>query len=178
MTHRLRETKPQKVGHPRAKARPPALMKSSIESTLSKLAYVSDSLNKSSDSLSNQILEVESALQRYGLGVPVWVMMSSWEVEVPVIGAMNTNVTRMLCLGYGKFCGKWGLLVSECEDIPHEGNISFLREVSREMKLEAVGKLPALLQELLKKATEVAAEATKKADETREIALSLKQWCQ
>lgn len=151
-------------------------MNHSVEATLSKLAYVSDSLNKSSDSLSEQILEVESALQRYGLGVSVWVMMSSWEVEVPVIGAMNTNVTRMLCLGYGKYCGKWGLLVSECEDIPSEGNVSFLREASRDMKLEAVGKLPDLLKALLRKATEVATEAAAKAHVTQEIAASLKKW--
>jgi len=151
-------------------------MKHSVEATLSKLAYVSDSLNKSSDSLSGQILEVESALQRYGLGVSAWVMIWSWEVEVPVIGAMDTNVTRMLCLGYGKNCGKWGLLISECEDVPWEGNVSFLREESRDMKLEAVGKLPDLLKQLLKKATEVANEATAKADVTREIAASLKQW--
>jgi hypothetical protein len=151
-------------------------MKDSVEATLSKLAYVSDSLNKSSDSLSAQILEVESALQRYCLGVSAWVMISSWDVEVPVIGAMDTNVTRMSCLGYGKFCGKWGLLISECEDIPFEGNVSFLREASRDVKLEAVGKLPDLLKALLKKATDMATEATAKAQVTREIAASLKKW--
>src|SRR5712692_9516715 len=153
-------------------------MKHSVEETLSKLAYVSDSLNKSSDSLSEQILEVESALQRYGLGVSVWVMISSWEVEVPVIGAMDTNVTRMLCLGYGKYCGKWGLLVSQCDDdvVPSEGNVSFLREASRDVKLEAVGNLPDLLKALLKKATEVASEATAKAHVTREIAASQKKY--
>ena len=152
-------------------------MKHSVEETLGKLAYVSDSLNKASDSLSEQILEVESALQRYGLGVSAWVMISSWEVEVPVIGAMDTNVTRMLCLGYGKYIGKWGLLVSECDDdIPDTGNVSFLREEPRDVKLEAVGKLPDLLKELLKKATEIATETTAKADVTREIAASLKKW--
>ena len=155
-------------------------MKNSIEATLSKLAYVSDSINKSSDSLSKQILEVESALQRYCLGVSAWVLIYSWEVEVPVIGAMNTNVTRMLCLGYGKYCGKWGLLVSQCDDdvVPSEGNVSFLRDASRDVKLEAVGKLPDLLKELLKKATEVANEASAKAGVTQEIAAGLKQWCQ
>jgi len=151
-------------------------MKDSVEATLSKLAYVSDSLNKSSDSLSGQILEVESALQRYGLGVSAWVMIWSWEVEVPVIGAMDTNVTRMLCLGYGKHLGKWGLLISECEDIPFEGNVSFLREASRDVKLEAVGKLPDLLKALLNKATEIATEATAKAYATGEIVASLKKW--
>lgn len=152
-------------------------MKDSVEATLSKLAYVSESINKSSDSLSEQILEVESALQRYCLGVSVWVRISSWDVEVPVIGAMDTNVTRMWCLGYGKYFGKWGLLVSECDDdVPSDGNVSFLREQSRDVKLEAVGKLPDLLKALLKKATEVATEATAKANVTREIAAGLKQW--
>jgi hypothetical protein len=153
-------------------------MKNSVEETLGKLAYVSDSLNKASDYLSEQILEVESALQRYCLGVSVWLVLSTWDVEVPVIGAMNTNVTRMLCLGYGKYCGKWGLLISQCDDDvpPSEGNVSFLREASREVKLEAVGKLPDLLRELLKRATEVATEATAKAYATGEIVASLKKW--
>ena len=93
------------------------------------------------------------------------------------LGPMNSTITRMLCLGYGKNNGKWGLLVSECDDdLPGEGNLSFLREEPRDVKLEAVGKLPDLLNALLKKATAVATEATAKADVTREIAASLKRW--
>jgi len=91
---------------------------------------------------------------------------------------MMTKVTHKLCLGYGKYIGKWGLLLSKCDDDapPFEGNVSFLREASRGVKLEAVGKLPDLLKELLKKATEVATDATAKANLTLEIAASLKQW--
>ncbi len=147
-------------------------MKSSISGTLGKLAYVSDTLNKASDSLSEQILEVESALQRYRLGVSAWVTIDSCDVEGPV----NTTLTRMWFLGYGKCHGKWGLLISDSlDDIPGE-NPSFLREEPRDTKLAAVSKLPDLLKELLKKATEVATEAAAKADVTQEIAANLKQW--
>jgi hypothetical protein len=60
--------------------------------------------------------------------------MISWDVE---------DFTRMRCLGYGKSFGKWGLLISEGfdDEPPGAGNVSFLREESRDVKLEAVGTL-------------------------------------
>jgi hypothetical protein len=149
-------------------------MTDSVNATLGLLVSVSDSLNKASDSLSEQILEVESALQRYKLGVEVWVNIEHWDVEV---GGGLPPITRVLLLGYGKNSGKWGLLVSECcdDEPPSEGRVSFLRDAPRDTRLAAVGKLPDLLKELVQKATEVANDAASKAKIARQIAAGLAQ---
>ena len=149
-------------------------MTDSVKATLGMLVSVSDSLNKASDTLSEQILEVESALQRYKLGVEVWVNVHSWDIDA---GVGLPPITRVLCLGYGKSNGKWGLLVSEsCDDEPAaEGSVCFLRDAPRNTRLAAVGKLPDLLKELVQKATEVANEATAKAKIARQIAAGLTQ---
>jgi len=83
-------------------------MTNSVESTLSLLASVSDSLNKASDFLSTRISEVESALARYKLGVRAWVRVSSQEA--------TDGFLEVRDLGYGKHEGKWSLLVAEYYD--------------------------------------------------------------
>jgi hypothetical protein len=149
-------------------------MTDSVEVTLGMLVSVSDSLNKASDSLSEQILEVESALQRYKLGVEVWVNVHFWDVDA---GGGLSPMTRALRLGYGKSNGKWGLLVSESDDDEPagEGSVCFLRDATRNTRLAAVEKLPELLTELVQKATHVANDATAKANIARQIAAGLVQ---
>jgi hypothetical protein len=153
-------------------------MDEAVERVLGDLAYVSDALNKASDSLSKNILEVEEALQRYRLGVSAWVPIQYHDVVDPSPMSPVDGLTRVMTLGYGKLKGKWGLLVSVGFDDEPIGdhNISFLREEARDVKLKAVEKLPELLSTLLDEATNLAAEATSQESAAREIALGLKRW--
>jgi hypothetical protein len=149
-------------------------MKDSVSATLGQLVSVSDSLNKASDFLSTRISEVESALARYKLGITAWVEIDRQDVDA---GGGGYSYTRIRQLGYGKNNGKWGLLVSEFydEDPDASWHESFLREASRDVRLSAVDKLPDLLKRLVQKATEVANDATLKAETARQIAAGLTQ---
>jgi len=153
-------------------------MNESVERVLGDLAYVSDTLNKASDSLSKNILEVEEALQRYRLGVSAWVAVDHYEVNDPAPMSPVHGLIRIMSLGYGKLKGKWGLLIAVGFDDEPMGdhNWSFLREETRDVKLKAVEKLPELLSTLLDEATNLAAEATSQECAAREIALGLKRW--
>jgi hypothetical protein len=139
---------------------------------LDDLSHVSETLNQASDLLSKHILEVEFALQRYRLGVSAWVSLCYWDVP-----DTNPVVTRVQCLGYAKLKGKWGLLVSEGfdDEPPSEGAMRFLREMHREIKLQAADKLPELLAKLLEEATNVASETIDKQAVVQEIARGFKK---
>ncbi len=84
----------------------------------------------------------------------------------------------MLKLGYGKHKGDWALLVLdyiEEFDDPDHRQVSLLRDAKREQKLEAVEKLPELLAEIEKKATDTAKNASEKAFEISNLARSLRK---
>lgn len=67
-----------------------------------------------------------------------------------------------------------GFSVAEYYDHEPDGTrVVFLREAPRDVRLAAVDKLPDLLKKLVQKATEVANEATTKAESARQIAAGL-----
>jgi hypothetical protein len=142
----------------------------SIKQSLDLLSSVSDSLNKASDLLTARISEVEAALQRYRLGIDAWVPLAEFSN-----GPVNPALIQEL--GYGRYGGKWGLLVVEyyddAEGPEDEVKQTLLRESSRDIRLAAVDKLPDLIQKIVQEAQKVAEEAALKAEKTRQIAASL-----
>jgi hypothetical protein len=145
-----------------------------IESTLKKLAAVSQSLNQASDLVTSRIADVEGALREYKLGVEAWVDIRRWYEEGQFTDGSWFRLGRTQKLGYGKKDGKWGLLTyisAEESDEPEE--FSFLREAPRDLRLTAIDKLPELLEALVEKAVQTAQEATKKAEKAGQIAAGL-----
>lgn len=149
-------------------------MTDKIESTLKKLASVSQSLNQASDLVTSGIAQVEGALREYKLGVEAWVDIRRWYEEGQYTDGGWFRLGRTQKLGYGKKDGKWGLLTyifAEESDEPEE--FAFLREAPRDVRLAAVDKLPELLDALVEKAVQTAQEATKKAEKAGQIAAGL-----
>jgi hypothetical protein len=145
-----------------------------IDSTLKKLASVSQSLNQASDLVTSRIAEVEAALREYKLGVEAWVDIRRWYEEGQSTDGSWYRLGRTQRLAYGKKDGKWGLLTYI---IPEESDeyeeFAFLREASRDIRLAAIDKLPDLLEALVEKAVQTAQEATKKAEKAGQIAAGL-----
>ncbi len=148
-------------------------MPDAVDAALKQLASVSHTLNEVSDRLSKSLADVESALCAYKLGVSAWVELRKGK-ELSEPGSDECTVVHQL--GYGKYKGKWGLLVAcYCEET-FEGEFDeeqFLRDAPRETRLAAVEKLPDLLKALTTEASQVAEEAAKKAEKVRQIAASL-----
>src|SRR5688572_8008710 len=111
--------------------------------TLARLASLSQNLNEASDSLSQQIAKVESALNELRLGVWAWVELSRGEVDVS-----GHRLEQIESIGYGKHKGRWCLLYST--DIPALGDeqtsVVPLREAPRADRISAVDKLPKLVE--------------------------------
>lgn len=140
--------------------------------TLERLASLSQSLNEASDLLSQQILQVEAALNDLKLGIFAWVELYRYDVQ---IGGFPTVKTESV--GYGKHQGRWGLLYST--DLPDLGDPDYttvvpLREAPRMERIAAVDKLPKLVEALEAKAAEVTELAKAKAAEVSDFAKALK----
>ncbi len=150
-------------------------MADKIQSTLKKLASVSQSLNQASDQVTSRIAEVEASLREYKLGVEAWVDLWQWEDTCSdTDGKHLMMLGRTQRLGYGKKDGKWGLLTyidAEESDDRHE--FAFVREAPRDVRLAAIDKLPDLLEEVVRKAVETSEKATKQAEKAKQIVAGL-----
>ncbi len=146
---------------------------------LKRLGALAQDLNEASDVISKQIVALESALNALRLGVWAWVVISrESELTTPDENGKYYELHHMHMLGYGKHKGEWALLVDNYTEEFDEGDsrsVTLLREAKRDVKLEAVEKLPDLLQEIEKKATEMAKNASEKATELSDLAQSLRK---
>ncbi|MDP9179709.1 MAG: hypothetical protein M3O61_18705 [Gemmatimonadota bacterium] len=141
--------------------------------TLKRLVSLSQNLNEASDALSQQIAQVESALNELKLGIWAWVELYREAVDVG-----GYRVDQVESVGYGKHKGRWCLLFST--DIPDLGDpvhtsVVPLREAPRADRIAAVDKLPKLVEALEAKAVETTELAMAKAKEVARFAQELKE---
>lgn len=145
-----------------------------IESTLKKLASVSQSLNQASDKVTSCIADVEAALREYKLGIEVWIDIGHWVEGVRSSHGGFYKLGRTRRLGYGKKDGKWGLLTCvNAEESEEYEEFAFLREAPRDARLAAIDRLPELLEALVEKAVKTSHAVTKKAEKAEQIAAGL-----
>jgi hypothetical protein len=139
--------------------------------SLQDLARLSRELNEASDALSEQIAEVESALNELKLGVRAYVKIRS---NTSVVA--EVEVTDAQYLGYAKCRGKWCLtLVDSSDQFPDRDSEIPLREASREDRIAAVEKLPSLIRKLENETKRLVAEARSKATKVGEFAGALRK---
>src|SRR6266478_7019639 len=129
-------------------------MNGKVETSLKQLSSLSKSLNEASDELSKQISAIESAINEFKLGIWAWVrkpIVTEFELSDPDEKGKRFELNYHYQLGYGKHNGKWGLLVSYFWEANEEdAEIEFLRDVSRELRIKAMDKIPDLLDVLAK----------------------------
>jgi hypothetical protein len=138
-------------------------MPSKIKDLLASLRETSGKINRESDELTSAIKEVEMAIGRLKLGIPVWLtkpIHSSFDAE------SGTHFDQDL--GYAKCDEKsWGLYIQlNIDGEPH--GTTRLSEARRDDKLLAIEHLESLIEALLK-------EAQKKADEISSARKKVKQ---
>jgi len=147
-------------------------MAAQTKSALQRLSSLSQSLNQVSDELSEQLAEIEKAINRFGLGVTASVTLST--SGEPYGNPPTVEVEK---LRYGKNSGKWGLSWVQYKE--HDPDATWdekpLREAPRDVRLLAVKMLPHLLDELAKNSEELAAKAATRVQEAREMAAALSQ---
>jgi hypothetical protein len=151
-------------------------MNREVASALKRIDTVAKTLNQTSDQLSQKIVEIETALNQYKLGVWAW-------LEKPLLEEPDCDETAryqwqlVTNLGYGKIREKWGLLISVYPDYDPDENSStvFLKEAPRGVRALAVERIPELLARIADEAANLNQQIAEKAELANEIAASLKK---
>ena len=142
--------------------------KPSLDVTLRSLSLASDSLNSHSNALNSAIAEVQTALQKYNLGVQA-------SVELDRETDDRSQYTKIWELSYSKQNGKWGLYVIDYIDENPDDTWSpqALLEAPRDWRMAAVDNLPALIEKLAEEVKKSATKAAKKVSTAKQIAATL-----
>jgi hypothetical protein len=126
-------------------------------------------LNTVSDELNKPILAVESALKKLNLGVSAWAVLSEGE-DGPSWWDRS--------VGYAKIKDRWVIALRTREGYhgQDEGDSEELwpfNDAPRWMRVEAVAKLPELLEALLKQAKDTAQKIKNKIAMANELAAAI-----
>lgn len=127
-----------------------------LHASLEELATSADNLNALSDQLNKQVAEVESSLNRTGIGLSANVNTETWSDE----RGEQYDIWR-IC--YEKHLNKWGLTIEHLwghEGFPDSGSSETwaFKDAPREHRLKAVEKIPELIDALVKKSKEFASD--------------------
>lgn len=143
-----------------------------VRSSFLQLSAAASDLNTISDELGQCVSEIDAALKKLNVGITAWVDISSNEDD-------DLQYYRER-IGYAKVEGKWGIAlctVSGSHDCPDEDRVDIwlFNEAPRQLRLEAINKLPNLLQKLSEEAAKTTAEIMSGLSEALLVADAVKQ---
>ena len=139
----------------------------------SQLQVVAADLNSVSDQLGKSISEIDSALKILNLGISVWVKIHGGE------GGDSGSSFWRRDIGYSKIDGKWGISLRKVEgyyDDPEEEALEqwLFNDAPRSLRLEAIEKIPALLEELSTQAVKTTKDIQARLAEAQAVATAVK----
>lgn len=134
------------------------------------LSIAAVDLNAASDELGKCITALDAALKTLNLGISTWVRVKEHEDQ-------NDNFW-VLKLGYSRIAGTWGIavrIVSGNERWPEESQAEewLFNNAPRAYRIEAIDKIPELLQELIKEATSISQKIREKTAQARQLASAI-----
>ena len=135
-----------------------------IKNSTQQLPATATSLNSASDLLAKSVNDVDANLKRFSLGVPAWVTFASYG-EDPYYHTED--------IGYSKIGGRWGIALRTVKgDLRGDEDVEqwLFNDAPRHLRVEGADKLPDLLEELIKKAAEMAKSITEKAGDVSAVA--------
>jgi hypothetical protein len=142
-----------------------------VQTAFAFLRIAAQELNSVSDELGKSIGELDVALQKLNLGVSAWVPFTE-----------SSDEDGWFChrdIGYAKTGTTWGISLREVEGDSNypdrETTESWLFENSpRWMRIEAIGKIPDLLERLTKQAEDTAIKIKAKTAQAKELTSAIK----
>ncbi len=141
----------------------------------SQLTTVAADLNAVSDELGKSIAEIDVALKKLNLGITAWVPVYSGE------GGLHGDDFSFWSrdIGYAKVSGKWGISLRTVDGNyhdPDEANVEawLFNDAPRSNRLEAIGKIPELLEKLSKDAVETTKNIQARLGEAKAVADAVK----
>lgn len=137
-----------------------------VSASFQRLKEAATRLNTVSDELGKSIAVLDAALKQLNLGVSTWVSIESYQDPA-------TADYWAKQIGYAKVGSKWGIALSERSgnynaDF-HDSEEWLFNEGPRALRIEAVVKLPELLEALTAKASETAEEIKAQIGRAQEV---------
>ena len=130
-------------------------------------------LNELSDQLTKEVSSIESVINRLNLGITASVFAEQWFSE-------DGLISDDWSLTYGRLASGWGFSIEHVhtdENFPSDDCQTYstwaFKDAPREKRLAAVEKIPALLDALVKKSSEVANQITEKVGYVKGLAATL-----
>src|SRR5690242_20811280 len=138
-----------------------------VQTHFQTLSSVAHSLNIASDELTKVVFALDESLRKLNIGLTVWVTFRSrgveeWEYDDDQIGYCKVN-------------GKWGIALrriwgdNQADHYGDEGPWLF-NDAPRDMRLKGIDKIPEVIEELSKEASETTKKVQEKTREVRELA--------
>lgn len=136
------------------------------------LSTAAKNLNQVSDELGKTISVLEAAIEKLNLGVSAWVTITSGTDE-----SGENYWSRDL--GYADLTHRWRIALRYVRGNYSDPNdemedLWLFDEAPRWLRVEAIEKIPELLQKLTKQADETAKRIQKKTAEAKELAAAIK----
>jgi hypothetical protein len=143
------------------------LLTKRVQTAYKQLSVAATALNSASDELGETISALDAALKKLALGIPTWHRIGGGEDE-------DYNYWDRY-IGYAKIGTKWGVALSTVSgnrQYPeHENDESWLfNDAPRSFRIEAVDKIPDLLEALIAKVAETTKTIQTKTTEAKELA--------
>ena len=131
------------------------------------LSQAATNINTASDELGKAISALDAALKKLNLGISAWVTISGGERPDQIFWSRD--------IGYAKVGHIWGIAirtVSGHYNFPEEGDEEkwLFNEAPRWIRIEAVGKIPDLLETLVKRTEETTKKIKNKTKRALELA--------
>lgn len=139
------------------------------------LSTVAADLNAVSDELGKSITEIDFALKKLNLGITTWVTIQSDDGD-----PTHDNFSYWSReIGYARIDGKWGIClrkVDGCHFDPDNDKVEEWRfnDAPRSLRLEAINKIPDLLETLYKDATRTIKDIRARIGETQAVVKVIK----
>jgi hypothetical protein len=145
-----------------------------IQKHFQALASIAPSLNTVSDELTQAVGVLDEALKKLNIGLSAWVIFRSrGDDDYPQFYDLDQ-------IGYCKVNSTWGIAIQhvwgdESTDSHHSEGPWLFNEASREMRIQAVDKLPELIEELSRVAAQTQKKIQEKTKQVRNLADAVRQ---
>jgi hypothetical protein len=141
-----------------------------VQASYKQLSLAATSLNAASDQLGEAISVLDAALKKLNLGISAWVRLSGDQDEYYDWWSRE--------IGYTKIGDAWGIALKDAS-----GNLGnperdseekwLFNDAPRWMRIEAVGKIPDLLEALLKQAEDTTKKIKARTEQVIELAVAM-----
>jgi hypothetical protein len=144
-----------------------------IQSSFKRLSASAPDLNSASDGLNNAVAGLEQALQKLNLGISAWITISSGDNP-------DNGYHWSRELGYSKVAKKWGIALRattglDCTDTEDDSEEWPFAEAPRWMRVEAVGKIPDLIEHLVSQVETTTKHLRKKTVEVTTLVTAIQE---